>query len=264
METLRTYLFAAFAIFSYLLFLGSFGYFILFVGGIVVPTTVDTGPAVPIAEALLVNAGLLLLFGVQHSVMARRSFKRWWTRVVPSEIERSTYVMLASIIHVLIIWQWRPMHAVIWHVDHAVAESLLWGLFGAGWTTGITATFLISHFELFGLKQVWSRIRRKPFFPPDFKTPFLYRIVRHPMQAGIAVGLWATPHMTLGHLLLAGGMTVYILIGIHFEERDLVRTFGKRYLSYRRQVPKLVPRVRARRGNVNRAPSQAESGQIST
>lgn len=240
---MKRILIAAYGGLSYLLFLGSFSYFIAFVGGIVVPRTVDNGPAASLGEALAVNLGLLLLFGVQHSGMARRSFKRWWTRVVPASAERSTYVLVSSLIHVLIIWQWRPMPTTIWHVSHPAGEVLLWGLFAAGWGIGITTTFLISHAELFGLQQVWSRLRQRPFRPPQFRTPLFYKVVRHPMQAGVALGLWATPHMTLGHLVLALGMTAYILIGIHYEERDLVRTFGDEYEAYRERVPgKLIPR----------------------
>jgi protein-S-isoprenylcysteine O-methyltransferase Ste14 len=234
---------AAYGGLSYLLFLGSFAYFIAFVGGIVVPRTVDSGLVVPVAEALAVNLGLLMLFGVQHSGMARRSFKRWWTRLIPPPAERSTYVLVSSLIHMLIIWQWRPMPGVIWHVEHPLGEAVLWGLFALGWGIGIATTFLISHAELFGLQQVWAKLRRRSFHPPAFQTPLFYRIVRHPMQAGIALGLWATPYMTIGHALLAAGLTAYILIGIHYEERDLVRRFGAEYDAYRERVPgKIIPR----------------------
>lgn len=226
---------------SYLLFLGSFSYFIAFVGGLFVPITVDSGPSVPLGEALAVNVGLLLLFGLQHSVMARQSFKRWWTRVVPPSIERSTYVLASSLVTVLILWQWRPMPATIWQVEHPFGEAFLWTLFGAGWTVGIATTFLINHAELFGLQQVWARWKNRRPEAPRFQTPLFYRVVRHPMQAGIALGLWATPHMTLGHLLLALGLTVYILVGVYYEERDLVRRFGDDYEAYRARVPKLVP-----------------------
>lgn len=238
---MKRILIAVYGALSYLLFLGSFSYFIAFVGGLLVSRTVDNGPATPFGEALAINLGLLLLFGVQHSGMARRSFKRWWTRFVPPSAERSTYVLASSLVHLLIIWQWRPMPLTLWHVDHPVGEALLWSLFAAGWLIGIATTFLINHFELFGLQQVWSRLRQRAFTPPPFKTPLFYKVVRHPMQAGITLGLWATPHMTLGHLVLAVGMTLYILIGIHYEERDLVRTFGARYEAYRTRVPKLAP-----------------------
>lgn len=239
---------------SYLLFLGSFAYFIAFVGGIVVPRTVDSGPVVPVAEALAVNLGLLVLFGVQHSGMARRSFKRWWTRFVPPPAERSTYVLVSSLIHVLIIWQWRPMPGALWHVEHPVGEAVLWGLFALGWVIGIATTFLISHAELFGLQQVWAKVRRRSFRPPAFRTPLFYRLVRHPMQAGIALGLWATPHMTVGHAVLAAGLTAYILIGIHYEERDLVRRFGAEYEAYRERVPgKLIPRPKRKVESVGTA-----------
>ena len=244
----------------YLLFLGSFSYFIAFVGGILVPRTVDSGPLVPLAEALAVNLGLLLLFGLQHSIMARRSFKAWWTRLVPASIERSTYVLASSLVTVLILWQWRPMPATVWHVEHPVGAALLWTLFGVGWTIGVTTTFLINHFELFGLAQAWARWREHAFHPPRFQTPLFYRIVRHPMQAGIALGLWATPYMTVGHLVLAAGLTLYILIGVYFEERDLVRAFGDRYEAYRERVPKLIPLL-PRRLHGSRAPTSTKAEQ---
>jgi len=189
-------------------------------------------------------------------VMARRSFKRWWTRVVPTSIERSTYVLASSVVIGLIIWQWRPMPSLVWHVEHPIGTGLLWALFGIGWATALISTFLISHAELFGLQQVWARWRETLPEASAFQTPFFYRVVRHPMQAGIALGLWATPTMSAGHLLLAAGMTVYILIGLYFEERDLVRAFGARYAAYREQVPKLVPRLRPA---VQRTPEDARA-----
>lgn len=252
---MKRFLALGYSVCCYLIFLGLFTYFILFVGGIAVGRTVDHGPPASTAEALLVNLSLLLLFGLQHSVMARQSFKRWWTRVVPPSIERSTYVLASSVVVGLIIGQWRPMPSLVWHVEHPVGAGLLWALFGAGWTISVIATFLINHAELFGLQQVWARWTGSTPQTPAFQTPLLYRVVRHPMQAGIALGLWATPTMSEGHLLLAAGMTLYILIGLYFEERDLVRAFGARYMAYRERVPKLIPRLRPTR----RAPAEVRA-----
>ncbi len=232
----------AYGALCYITFLASFAAFVLFLSGVGIPWTVDHGPPISTAEALLVNLELLLLFGLQHSGMARRAFKRWWTRVVPPIIERSTYVLASSLIIGLIIGQWRPIPGVVWQIEHPFGAGLLWALFGAGWAIALVATFLISHAELFGLQQVWARWTGTTPEAPAFQTPLLYRIMRHPMQAGIALGLWATPTMTAGHLLLAAGLTVYILIGLYFEERDLLSTFGDRYAAYQQRVPMLIPR----------------------
>lgn len=241
---MKRILILAYGFVCYLVFLGLFGAFILFVGGIGGAWSIDRGAPVPLAEALSIDLGLLLLFGLQHSVMARRGFKRWWTRIVPPSIERSTYVLASSVVIGLIVWQWRPIPIDVWHVEQPVGAIALWALFGAGWGIGLISTFLIHHGELFGLQQVWARWHSTPHAAPRFQTPLFYRVVRHPMQAGMALGLWATPHMTLDHLVLAAGLTAYILVGLYFEERDLVRTFGARYEAYRGCVPKLVPRLR--------------------
>lgn len=226
---------------SYVMFLGTYLYFIAFVGGFVVPKTVNSGtPDSPLA-ALAINFLLIFLFAVQHSVMARRGFKRWWTRIIPRSIERSTFVFITNIILILLMWQWRPMPRVVWSVENTIASAILYGLFGAGFTLAVFSSFLINHFELFGLQQAYREWRQKAFTAPPFQTPWVYKIIRHPMQAGQILALWAIPLMTAGHLVLALGMTAYVFIGIYFEERDLVRNFGQRYVEYRREVPKLIP-----------------------
>lgn len=232
-----------YGVISYLLFLATYLYFIGFVGDLFVPKTVDNGPETTLVKALLIDFGLITLFALQHSIMARRGFKRWWTRVIPRSIERSTYVLATNIVLILLMWQWRPIPGVIWSVENPIGSAILYGFFGAGFAIAIVASFLIQHFELFGLQQVYRAWRQKAFTPPPFQTPWLYRIVRHPLQAGQIVGLWAIPTMTAGHLFLAAGMTVYIFIGIYFEERDLARTFGEKYLAYREEVPMLAPGI---------------------
>lgn len=227
----------------YLIFFGVFLYSIGFLSNTLVPKSIDSGVPLPTAQALLINLGLVALFGLQHSVMSRRRFKQWWTQWVPSTAERSTYVLAASLMLALIMWQWQPLVGVIWHVDGAVGRTIWWAIFWLGQGVVLLSTFLINHFELFGLQQVYSQARRQPAEEPTFQTPLLYKLVRHPMQLGIVISYWATPDMTVGHLLFAASMTVYILIGLYFEERDLVRRFGKEYLAYRRVTPKLLPNL---------------------
>jgi protein-S-isoprenylcysteine O-methyltransferase Ste14 len=232
---------------AYGVFLATFLYAVGFVGGIVVPKTVDTGALAPWPAALIVDTLLLGLFAVQHSVMARPAFKRRWTRVVPEQIERSTYVLFASLVLILLFWQWRPIPAVVWSVDSAVGSAVLWAVFWAGWGVVLLSTFLISHFELFGLTQVIRHWFGRPTPEPVFYTPLLYRHVRHPLYLGFLMALWAAPVMTAGHLLFAIGSTGYILIGIRLEEHDLIALFGDRYLRYREQVAMLIPGLGRRR-----------------
>lgn len=225
----------------YLAFLGTFLYAVGFVGDLVVPRAIDSEPAVPPAEALSVNLLLLALFAVQHSGMARPAFKRWWTRLVPSPIERSTYVLASSLLLLLLFWQWRAMPAVVWDVGRPSAVAVLWMLFGAGWLIALLSTFLIDHFDLFGLRQVYLYARGQPYVPPPFRTPALYRVVRHPIMLGFLIAFWATPTMTWGHMLFSGMTTAYIFLGVFLEERDLRHAFGRSYEKYGRQVGMIVP-----------------------
>jgi protein-S-isoprenylcysteine O-methyltransferase Ste14 len=226
---------------SYLVFLAAFLYAVGFVAGVGVPRSVDHGITAPLGQAITVNLLLLGLFAVQHSVMARPGFKRWWTRIVPPPVERSTYVLLASSVLFLLYWQWRTMPAVVWQVTSAAAQYALWALFWLGWAIVLAATFMINHFELFGLRQVYLAWREKPHTDTGFRTPLLYRLVRHPLMLGFIVAFWATPTMTAGHLLFAIGTTGYILIALQLEERDLVAALGSHYREYRRRVPMLLP-----------------------
>lgn len=230
----------------YLAFLAVFTYSIGFVGNMVVPRTVDRGVAASTAGALAVNVLLLGLFAVQHSVMARPAFKRWWTRFVPKPIERSTYVLIASMVLALLFWQWRTMPTEIWDVTWQPGRVVLWAVFAAGWVTVLLSTFLISHFDLFGLRQVFLAWRGIPYTNLRFRTSMLYRAVRHPLMLGFIVAFWATPTMTAGHLLFAVATTGYIVIAIQLEERDLSAELGDEYRDYRNRVPMLVPGVHRR------------------
>jgi len=226
----------------YVFFLCTFVYAIGFVGGVFVPKTVDSGTPAPLIEALAVNSLVLGIFAFQHSLMARRSFKRWWTQIVPPAVERSTYVLAATLALALLLWQWRPItEPVIWKIEDPAAVNAICVIFWLGWGVLLLATFLINHFELFGLRQVFSRLLGRDIPEAEFRTPLLYRYVRHPIYLGFVLAFWATPVMTAGHLMFATGGTGYILVGIWFEERDLVAQFGERYHRYREQVGMLIP-----------------------
>ena len=225
----------------YVLFLATFLYAIAFVGNIAVNQTIDGTPQVPFGEAILINVALLGLFAVQHSVMARPAFKRWWTTFVPEPIERSTYVLFASAALLVLFHNWQPMGGVIWDVQNEIGQVALYGLFGLGWLVVLVATFLINHFDLFGMRQVWLYLVGRPYTKLGFMTPGFYRYVRHPLYLGFLIGFWATPTMTVAHLVFAVTTTAYILVAIQLEEGDLVKALGNTYAEYRRQIPMLIP-----------------------
>jgi methanethiol S-methyltransferase len=252
-------IFFAYGCFSYLIFLGTFLYAIGFIGNFGVPRTLDGEASGPLALSFAIDAGLLGLFAAQHSVMARRWFKDWWTRIVPKPLERSTYVLFSSLALILLFWQWRPLGGVVWSVESPAGIIVLRALFAFGWALVLVSTFLINHFDLFGLRQVWLCLLGRPYQALRFATPGPYRLVRHPLYVGWFFAFWMTPTMTLAHLLFAAATTAYILIAIRFEERDLVREHGETYEEYRRRVPMLVPLIGARRSEP-RAADEVPSG----
>jgi len=226
---------------AYLVFFFAFLYAIGFVEGLWVPKTIDTGTVVPMIEALIVNILLMSLFAVQHSVMARRQFKEWWTQYVPKSVERSTYVLFASLALVVLFWQWRPMPDVMWQIVDPSTAMAITGLSFVGWFLVLTSTFLINHFELFGVHQVVNNLAGRSMSEPRFKTPVLYKLVRHPIYLGFIIAFWAAPVMTVGHALFAAVTTTYIFVGIWLEERDLIELFGDEYRRYKERVGMLVP-----------------------
>lgn len=226
----------------YVFFLGTFLYAIGFAANFPgLPKTIDSGAVGDYTSTIVIDLAVLGVFAVQHSVMARQGFKRWWTRMVPKAVERSTFVLFSTIVLAVVLVYWRPMPAVVWSVESPIGQAVLWGVFGLGWAILLTATFLINHFELFGLQQVYENMRGRRITPVIFKTPGLYKATRHPIYLGFVLGFWATPQMSEGHLLFAAATTAYIFIGIFFEERDLIASFGDDYRRYRQRVPMLFP-----------------------
>lgn len=237
-----------FAILAYAIFFATFLYLIIFVGDLSFATlTVDTGPGGAPATAALIDVGLIALFGVQHSVMARPAFKRAWVRVIPPQVERSVYVLVASMVLMFLFLAWRPIHIIVWNITSPLLHDVLWAGFWLGWLTVLVSTFLFNHFELFGLQQAWFNLRGREAAAPEFRQPLFHKWVRHPMMSGFFLAFWAAPEMTVGHLLLAAGMSIYILIALRYEEHDLVSLFGKDYELYRERVGMLTPRFGRRR-----------------
>jgi protein-S-isoprenylcysteine O-methyltransferase Ste14 len=239
---MRRWLFFVYGVSCHLLFLVTFAYMAGFVGNFVVPKSIDSAAHTPTSVAILINVLLLALFAVQHSVMARPAFKRVWTSIIPEPIERSTYVLVSSAVTFLLMWQWRGIDQVVWDVETPLLRGLLWGLFATGWLLVFLASLLISHFDLFGTRQVWFYLRGRVYEPLPFRVPLFYKHVRHPLYIGWATAFWATPTMSVGHLLFAGVLTGYMVLAALIEERDLIAHFGEQYKEYRRRVPMFVPR----------------------
>jgi methanethiol S-methyltransferase len=236
-----------YAIVSYAVFLVSFLYAVGFVGNYLVPKSVDVGGRTNWSEAIVVDLLLLGIFAIQHSIMARPAFKQWWAKIFPVACQRSTYVLLSSLILLLLFWQWRPIPIQVWQIG-GIAAWLMIGVYWLGWLIVLASTFMIEHFDLFGLRQAFFALRGAEDPGQSFKTPLLYKVVRHPIMLGFLIAFWATPEMTVGHLLFAIMTTAYILVGLQFEERDLIAQFGTTYQQYRRRVPMLLPRIFGRTG----------------
>ena len=238
---LSKFLALLYGVVSYFIFLGTFLYAIGFVGNYLVPKSIDSGIQGGTSNALLVNILLLSLFAVQHSVMARQGFKKWWTKIIPKSIERSTFVLISSLVLILLFYYWRPVQGVVWNVENTLLASLLSTLFFIGWFILLLGTFLINHFNLFGLQQVYLNMKNSEPKPPQFVKPLFYKVVRHPLMLGFIIAFWATPHLTVGHLLFALATTGYILVAIQLEERDMVRFHGEEYKRYQQEVSQIVP-----------------------
>jgi protein-S-isoprenylcysteine O-methyltransferase Ste14 len=241
---MKRWLFFLYGVACHLLFLVTFAYLGGFVGGFLVTKTIDTSSSASLVEAMVVDLGLVLLFGVQHSVMARPAFKRWWTEIVPQPIERSTYVLLSCVVTFVLVWLWQGIDVVVWDVQLPLLRTTLWALFAAGWLLVPGVSLMIDHFDLFGTRQVWLHLQGREHTPPRFRVPGLYKWVRHPLYIGWGLAFWAIPTMTLGHLLFAASMTVYMVLASKVEERDLLDYYGAQYEEYQRRVGAFLPRLR--------------------
>jgi protein-S-isoprenylcysteine O-methyltransferase Ste14 len=251
--------FFVYGVFCHLLFLAVYVWLAAFFGGLpVLPRTVDSPSGSPLGWALAINAGLILAFALQHSVMARPGFKKVWTRLVPEPIERSTYVLLSCLVLIGLFAFWQPINFVVWDLPAGAARWLVWGLFAAGWVMVPAVTFMIHHFDLFGTRQVWLHLNGRPYAPLPFRTPMLYKHMRHPLYVGWAIAFFSAPTMTAGHLLLAVLLTGYMLVAVIFEERDLVSHFGRRYEDYRRRVPMFIPWPKTGAGSTNELKPESE------
>jgi protein-S-isoprenylcysteine O-methyltransferase Ste14 len=239
---MRRWTFFVYGVVCHLLFLATYAYLAGFVGNFLVPKSIDSEPTDGF-YAVGINLLLIGLFAAQHSIMARPGFKRVWTRLVPQPIERSTYVLLSCVVLFILVWQWRGLDAVVWNVEHPLGRGLLWALFAMGWVAVPAVSLMISHFDLFGTRQVWLNLHGKPYTSLPFRTPSLYARMRHPLYVGWALAFWATPTMTVGHLLFAATLTLYMVLAALVEERDLVAYFGDAYRDYQRRVPMFVPRL---------------------
>ena len=242
---MKRWLFFLYGVACHVLFLGTFAYMAAFVGDFFVPKTIDSATATPWPMAVAINLGLISLFALQHSLMARPGFKRWWTRIVPEPIERSTYVLLTCVVTFVLMWLWRGIDLVLWNIETPALRAATWGLFAIGWLMVPAVSLLIDHFDLFGTRQVWLYLRGREYTPLPFRVPMVYKRVRHPLYIGWATAFWATPTMTAGHLLFAGTMTIYMGLAALVEERDLIAHFGKQYEEYRRRVPMFIPQLSA-------------------
>ena len=250
---------------SYILFFGVYAWFCAFVGNLWLDKTIDAPVTSAPATAAATNLGLLAIFALQHSIMARPAFKRVWTRLVPQPLERSTYVLISSLALGLLLWQWRPMDALVWNVENPLGRVVLWGLFAVGWLMVPGVSMMINHFDLFGMRQVWLHWRGREYQPLAFRTPMLYAHIRHPLYVGWAIAFWATPVMSAGHLLLAAALTAYMMAAALVEERDLIAHFGEDYLRYRQTVPRYLPRLWQRRvAPPNLAPSDSPAEAVRT
>jgi protein-S-isoprenylcysteine O-methyltransferase Ste14 len=261
---MRRWSFFAFGIFCHLLFLVTYAWLAAFVGNLWVPNSLDSPPQGNLGAAIAIDLALIALFAVQHSVMARPWFKRAWTRIVPEPIERSTYVLLSCVVLAVLMWQWRGLGGVVWDVQQPAARGLLWALFAAGWFLVPLVSLMINHFDLFGIRQVWLHLKGRPYTALPFRTPYLYAHIRHPLYIGWTIAFWATPTMSVSHLIFATTLTLYMATAALIEERDLVRHFGEEYRAYQKRVPMFLPRWGRRETNAEASvPEAASVGEMS-